>query len=781
MMDHSPSSDHDDDSKYVEELQQFVLQLLENPDKEPVASEIEVLQSIYGDTAIRLFHPGEGHGGGKLDPDTIRYQANLSFPPPYEDISIKVLVSLPPTYPASSSPRLQFLSRYIGAYAIDPSLFGSVIRTYMSSNGVEFVEDQVCVFDGLQNVLERCVAWYEEQLSLEKAGRLVREELKEASSSSTTRLESSKPEASEPDTDAQALAAEMPPGIVLHVAEPIHDRKSIFIGRACHISNPSEVPVILAHLVSDKRIARAAHPVINAWRCQVGNLLHQDNDDDGETAAGGRIAHLLQILFGLQDPSLIKFQGYIDGKWVDAKSGEKIAVTNPATNDELGSVPEMGLEETQEAIAAAAKAFPEWSRTTAKYRHDLLVKLFQLMQQHHEDLSRLITLENGKTLAEAKGENTYSASFIEWFAEEAVRTYGEQVPSAFPGTRNVVIKQPVGVVGILTPWNFPSAMITRKLGAALAAGCTAVIKPPPETPFSALALAELATRAGFPPGAINMVTTQKNVSAVGREMCESKIVKKITFTGSTPVAKLLYSLSSSTLKKISLEAGGNSPFIVFDDANIEEAVSAAIVCKFRGSGQTCVCANRIYVQSGVYAEFASRLAEKVAAFKVGNGLEADTTHGPLIHARAVEKVERHVNDAVEKGAQVLVGGKALPNSSFFIPTVLSDVPHDALINKEETFGPLAALTKFETEEEVIRLANDSDVGLAGYFFSRDVGRVWRVAEKLEVGMVGANTGLISQAAIPFGGVKESGLGREGGHGINEYLNEKLITFGGLGA
>ncbi|PPR05218.1 hypothetical protein CVT26_012294 [Gymnopilus dilepis] len=485
--------------------------------------------------------------------------------------------------------------------------------------------------------------------------------------------------------------------------------------------------------------------------------------------------------FSLKDPSLIKFQALIDGKWVDAKSGDKIVVTNPATQEELGTVPEMGLAETKEAIEAAARAFPAWSTTTAKHRHDILMKFFALMQEHHDDLGRLITLENGKPLVEGKGENAYSASFLEWYAEEAVRTYGEHIPSPVPGTRNIVIKQPVGVVSILTPWNFPSAMITRKLGAALAAGCTAVIKPPPETPFSALALAELSRRAGVPDGVINIVTTQKNVIEVGKEMCENKAVRKVSFTGSTPVAKLLYGLASSTLKKVSIEAGGNAPFIVFDDANIDEAVNAAIVCKFRGSGQTCVCANRIYVQSSVYAEFTSRLAERVAQFKVGNGLEEGTTHGPLIHERAVQKVERHVNDAVEKGAQILVGGKAIPQSSFFMPTVLSDVPANALINTEETFGPLAAICKFETEEEVIRMANDTDVGLAGYFFSRDVGRVWRVAEKLEVGMVGANTGMISQAVIPFGGVKESGLGREGSHGISEYMNDKLIVFGGLGA
>ncbi|KAJ3907047.1 succinic semialdehyde dehydrogenase [Lentinula edodes] len=493
-----------------------------------------------------------------------------------------------------------------------------------------------------------------------------------------------------------------------------------------------------------------------------------------------RMASSQASAFGLKDPSLIKFQGLIDGKWVDAKDGAKIVVKNPASNQELGTVPEMGLAETEEAIAAAAKAFPAWSTTTAKERHDILLKMYALMQQHHDDLGRLITLENGKTLTEGKGENTYSSSFIEWYAEEAIRTYGEQIPSAFKNVRNIVIKQPVGVVSIMTPWNFPSAMITRKLGAALAAGCTTVIKPPPETPFSALALAELASRAGVPDGVINVVTTEKNVAAVGKQMCESPIVKKVTFTGSTPVAKLLAGMAASTLKKVSLEAGGNAPFIVFDDANIDEAVAAAIVCKFRGSGQTCVCANRIYVHSTVYAEFASRLAEKVAAFKIGDGLDESTTHGPLIHSRATEKVTRHIEDAVSKGAQVLVGGKVVENTNFFQPTVLSDVPSDALINDEETFGPLAALVKFDTEDEVIKLANATEVGLAGYFFSRDIGRAWRVAERLEVGMVAVNTGLISQAVIPFGGVKESGLGREGGpHGIDEYMNEKLIVFGGL--
>jgi succinate-semialdehyde dehydrogenase/glutarate-semialdehyde dehydrogenase len=485
-------------------------------------------------------------------------------------------------------------------------------------------------------------------------------------------------------------------------------------------------------------------------------------------------------VWGLQDPSLIKYQSYIDGKWVSAKEGETILVTNPATDEELGTVPEMGPEDAKSAIAAAGKAFASWGKTTAKHRHDILMKFHSLMQEHNDDLARIITLENGKTLTEAKGENAYSASFIEWYAEEAVRIYGEHIPSPFTNIRNVVIKQPVGVVSIFTPWNFPSAMITRKLGAALAAGCTAVIKPPPEAPFSALALAELSRRAGVPDGVINIVTTQKNVIEVGREMCESKAVRKVSFTGSTPVAKSLYGMAASTLKKVSIEAGGNAPFIVFDDADIDKAVEGAIACKFRSSGQTCVCANRIYVQSSVYADFASKLAEKVTAFKVGNGLDETTTHGPLIHEKAVSKVTRHVEDAVSRGAQVLVGGKRVDGAgAFFTPTVLSEVPAGALFNVEETFGPVAALTKFETEEEVIALANDANVGLAGYFFSRDVGRVWRVAEALEVGMVGTNTGLISHATIPFGGVKESGIGREGGHGIEEYLNQKLIAFGGI--
>ncbi|GJJ07227.1 hypothetical protein Clacol_001427 [Clathrus columnatus] len=475
---------------------------------------------------------------------------------------------------------------------------------------------------------------------------------------------------------------------------------------------------------------------------------------------------------------LVKSQGVINGKWIEAKDGKTFAVTNPSNGEILGHVPEMSVAETKEAIEAAAQTFKTWGKTTAKYRHDLMKKWYDLIIANNDDLGTIITLENGKSLAMGKGENEYGASFIEWFAEEAVRTYGEVIPSPLPNSRSVVIKQPVGVVAALTPWNFPSAMITRKLGPALAAGCTVVLKPPPETPFSALALVELANRAGIPDGVINIVTTLENVREVAAELCENKIVKKITFTGSTNVAKQLYKLAAGTMKKVSFEAGGNAPFIVFDDADLDEAVAVAVLCKFRTSGQTCVCANRIYVHQSIYAEFAARLAEKVSAFKVGDGLDSQTTHGPLIHERAIKKVEQHVQDAVKLGASVLVGGSRLDGPGhFFQPTVLADVPTNALLNDEETFGPVAGLIQFQTEEEVIALANNSDVGLAGYFFSRDVKRVWRVAEALEVGMVGANSMAISQVYVPFGGVKESGLGREGSHGIQEYLNTKLIAFG----
>ncbi|KAF8709455.1 aldehyde dehydrogenase family, partial [Rhizoctonia solani] len=859
----------------LEELYAF---LETNPELEPILSEIQALESIYLPENIRVWpislsHPSSAYA-------KTRFEVVSSLQAPHEDVSLNILVTLLPSYPTSSAPQLQLLSRYIGAFSVNPELSGSVLRTYFSSlTGVAWSPGDIAVFDGIEHVRERATIWYQERLSEKTAGQLQREIEKESHTHETP------PRAEEPLVKELPAPVELPAGVEFTIAEPIIDRKSVFIGRACRITHPSQVPTILAYLMTDKRIARAAHPIINAWRCTVDGILHQDNDDDGESAAGRGIAHLLQIMTqttaftldqidlngnrrgmpwnkevflskrrsmmpaqgavkenadpshppdqvigvmlifargrsalkspatarlrlpppslrlnpallarmassttnfsAVKDQSLLKYQAFIAGQWVDAKDGGKIKVTNPATGEVLGTVPELGLEDTKKAIEVADEAFKTWSKTTAKERHDILQKMYRLMLDNADDLGLIITLENGKTLAEGKGENAYSASFVEWFAGEAVRTYGEVIPSPMLNLRNVVVKQPVGVAAILTPWNFPSAMIGRKLAPALAAGCTVVIKPPAETPFSALALAEIARRAGVPDGVINVVTTDKNIKEVGQELCESKIVKKVTFTGSTPVAKILSKQASSTLKKVSWEAGGNAPFIVFDDADIEKAVDGAIACKFRGSGQTCVCANRIYVQSSVYADFAARLAEKVDAFKLGNGIDPATsvcTHGPLIHSRAIEKVEAHVNDAVSRGASVLVGGKRAESlgPNFFEPTVLADVPPDAALADEETFGPVAALIKFETEDEVIRLANNSDVGLAGYFFSRDVGRVWRVAEALEVGMVGTNTGLISQAQVPFGGIKESGLGREGGpHGIDEYMNTKLIVFGGL--
>ncbi|GAA99839.1 uncharacterized protein L969DRAFT_84187 [Mixia osmundae IAM 14324] len=478
----------------------------------------------------------------------------------------------------------------------------------------------------------------------------------------------------------------------------------------------------------------------------------------------------------LNKPELFHEAAFINGKFItQATSGGTFAVTDPATEEVIGHVPDQGVKETQEAIQHAYKAYQSWSKTTGRQRHDIMKKFYDLLVANSDDIATIITLENGKPLADAKGEATYGASFIEWFAEEAVRDYGDIIPSPVAGQRNLVIKQGVGVCAAICPWNFPLAMITRKMGAALAAGCSVVVKAPAETPFTCLALVHLAQEAGIPDGLINIVTTDKHMKDVGKELCENKTVKKITFTGSTGVGKLLMSQASSTLKKCSFELGGNAPFIVFDDADIDAAVAGAIACKFRSSGQTCVCANRLYVQSGVYAEFASRLAEKVDKFKVGNGFEEGTTHGPLIHARAMEKVEKHVEDAKKRGGQVIVGGKRI-KGNFFEPTVITDVPNDIMIAQDETFGPVAALFKFETEEDVLKLANDTDVGLSGYFYSKDVGRIFRVAEALEVGMVGVNTGMLSQSCIPFGGIKESGFGREGSkYGLAEYTTVKLIT------
>jgi len=446
-------------------------------------------------------------------------------------------------------------------------------------------------------------------------------------------------------------------------------------------------------------------------------------------------------------------------------------------------MPEMDSSDTEAAIQAAAKALPSFRKTTPRQRARWLRKWFDLMTENADDLTKMITLENGKPLPDARAEVTYAAGFLEWFAEEAPRGYGDTIAASVPTNRIYSLKQPIGVCGLITPWNFPAAMITRKIGPALAAGCTVVIKSPGETPFTCAALVELAHRAGIPPGVLNIVTTLENTPSVGKHICESPIVKKVSFTGSTKVGSLLMQQSSATLKKLSFELGGNAPVIVFDDADLDTAVAGVMAGKFRGSGQTCVSPNRIYVQRGIYAKFAEHLTKKVEAFKVGPGASDGVTFGPLIHERAVSKVQEHVDDAVSHGAKILAGGSKLPDLGphFFQPTVLGDVDHSMKIATEETFGPIAALFPFDSETEVVKLANEADVGLAGYFFSQDVSRCYRVAEALEVGMVGVNTGMISDAAAPFGGVKFSGFGREGSkYGMDEYTVIKSITVGGIG-
>lgn len=446
-------------------------------------------------------------------------------------------------------------------------------------------------------------------------------------------------------------------------------------------------------------------------------------------------------------------------------------------------MPEMNKEDAQLAIDAAAAAFPKFRKTTARERAKMLRKWYDLMVENAEDIARLITWENGKPMADAKGEAAYAANFFEWFSEEAPRAYGDTISATVAGNRVFTLKEPVGVCGLITPWNFPAAMITRKIGPALAAGCTVVAKSPGETPFTAAALAELSVRAGIPPGVVNIITAMKNTPEVGEAITSSDIVKKVSFTGSTGVGKLLMKQSADTLKKLSFELGGNAPFIVFDDADLETAVNGAIASKFRSSGQTCVCANRLYIQRGIYDKFAEAFTEKVKNFKVGHGYDEGVTHGPLIHDRALSKVEAHVKDAVKQGGKVLVGGQKLPDlgDNFFQPTVIRDMTADMALAHEETFGPVAGLFAFDTEAEVVKLANDTEVGLAGYFFSRDIQRVYRVAEALEVGMVGVNTGLISDPAAPFGGVKQSGFGREGSKiGIDEYMVTKMVTLGGMG-
>ncbi len=479
----------------------------------------------------------------------------------------------------------------------------------------------------------------------------------------------------------------------------------------------------------------------------------------------------------LKDPKLFRQQCYIDGAWVDADKGDTIDVTNPADNGKLGTVPKTGAGETRRAIEAANAAFPAWRAKTAKERAVILRKLFDLMMANQDDLAALMTAEQGKPLTEAKGEVAYSASFIEWFAEEGKRVYGDTIPGHQADKRIVVTKEPIGVVGAITPWNFPSAMITRKAGPALAAGCTIVIKPASATPYSALAMAELAERAGVPKGVFNVVTG--SASAIGGELTSNPIVRKITFTGSTEIGKVLLEQCAGTVKKASMELGGNAPFIVFDDADLDAAVEGAIASKYRNAGQTCVCANRLLVQDGVYDAFAKKLAEAVSKLKVGNGFEAGVVQGPLIDMAAVEKVEEHIADALGKGAKIVVGGSRHQlGGSFFQPTVLSGVTTDMKVTREETFGPVAPLFRFKTEEEAIKMANDTEFGLASYFYSRDLSRVWRVSEGLEYGIVGINTGIISTEVAPFGGVKESGLGREGSkYGIDDYLEMKYLCMG----
>ena len=481
----------------------------------------------------------------------------------------------------------------------------------------------------------------------------------------------------------------------------------------------------------------------------------------------------------LKDPSLFKQQAYVAGQWIAADDGKTIAVTNPATGEQLGTVPACGTRETERAIAAADKAQKAWRDVSAKERAAILRKLNDLMLANTDDLALIMTSEQGKPLTEAKGEIAYAASFIEWFADEARRTYGDTIPAPLGDRRFLAIKQPVGTTAAITPWNFPTAMLTRKAGPALAAGCSMVVKPASQTPFSALAFAELAERAGVPKGLLSVLTG--SASQIGGEMTRNPLVRKLTFTGSTEVGRTLMRQSADTIKKLSLELGGNAPFIVFDDADLDAAVEGAMISKYRNTGQTCVCANRIYVQKGVLEAFTKKLVAKVEALKVGPGVNDGVNQGPLIDDKAVAKIEEHIADAKAKGGTVLTGGKrhAL-GGLFFEPTVVGGATNDMLFASEETFGPLAPVFSFETEEEVIARANDTEFGLAAYFYSRDVGRVMRVAERLESGMVGVNTGLISTAEGPFGGVKQSGLGREGSkYGLDEFMEIKYICLGGL--
>jgi succinate-semialdehyde dehydrogenase/glutarate-semialdehyde dehydrogenase len=480
----------------------------------------------------------------------------------------------------------------------------------------------------------------------------------------------------------------------------------------------------------------------------------------------------------LNDPSLLKTDALIGGEWVGG--GTRFDVIDPATSLKLADVANLGAQGAETAIAAANKAWPAWRSKTAKERAAILMKWFHLLHANADDLARIMTAEQGKPLAEAKGEVGYAASFIEWFAEEAKRVYGETIPTTDNNKRYLVLKQPIGVCAAITPWNFPIGMITRKVAPALAAGCPVVIKPAEATPLSALAVAELAQRAGMPAGVLNIVTADaENSIAVGKVLCASDVVRHLSFTGSTEVGRILAAQCAPTVKKVSLELGGNAPFIVFDDADIDSAVEGATISKYRNAGQTCVCANRFYVQEGVYDEFVAKLAEKARAIKVGNGFEAGVNQGPLIDDQAIAKVESHVADALAKGAKVVVGGSRI-GDRFYTPTVLANVTPDMLCSREETFGPVAPVFRFKDEAEVIELANATEFGLASYFYSRDIGRIFRVGEALEYGMVGVNTGLISTAEVPFGGVKQSGLGREGAHqGMDDYVELKYLCLGDI--
>ena len=483
----------------------------------------------------------------------------------------------------------------------------------------------------------------------------------------------------------------------------------------------------------------------------------------------------------LKDPTLFREACYINGAWVGAGSNETIDVTNPASGELLGTIPKMGADETRQAIEAANAAYPAWRAKTAKERASILRKWFDLMMENQEDLARMMTAEQGKPLKESMGEIVYAASFIEWFAEEGKRVYGDTIPQHAPGKRIVVTKEPIGVCAAITPWNFPAAMITRKCGPALAAGCTMVVKPATSTPYSALALAELGERAGIPAGVFSVVTGASG--AIGGEMTSNPIVRKLTFTGSTEIGKLLMEQCAGTVKKTSMELGGNAPFIVFNDADIDAAVDGAMASKFRNTGQTCVCANRLLVQEGVYDEFSTKLAAAVEKMRIGDGLKGETEQGPLIDMAAVEKVEEHIQDAVAKGAKVISGGsRHALGGTFFQPTVLAEVNTDMKVTREETFGPVAPLYRFETEEQALQMANDTEFGLAAYFYSRDIGCIWRVMEGLEYGIVGINEGIISTEVAPFGGMKESGTGREGSkYGIEDYLEIKYALIGGIGA